>query len=37
VGNIASASAGTVNENTGTVTGSATAHSVTVHLTRAVG
>jgi hypothetical protein len=36
VGNIASASAGTVNEKTGTVTVPATVHSVTVHLTRAV-
>jgi hypothetical protein len=37
VGNIASASAGTVNEKTGTVTVPATARSVTVHLTRAAG
>ena len=37
VGNIASASAGTVNEKTGTVTVAATVHSVTVHLSRAVG
>ncbi len=36
VGNIASASAGTVNEKTGTVTVPATVHSVTVHLTHAV-
>jgi hypothetical protein len=36
-GNIASASAGTVNEKTGTVTVPATVHSVTVHLTRAAG
>ena len=35
VGNIASATAGTVNEKTGTVTVPATVHSVTVHLTRA--
>jgi hypothetical protein len=36
-GNIASASAGSVNDKTGTVTVPATVHSVTVHLTRAVG
>jgi hypothetical protein len=37
VGNIASATAGTVNEKTGTVTVPATVHSLTVHLSRAVG
>jgi hypothetical protein len=37
VDNIARASAGTVNEKTGTVTAPATVHSVTVHLTRPVG
>ncbi len=35
VNNIASASAGTVNERTGTVTLPATSHTVTVHLTHA--